>query len=255
MTKFKHIWREDAWKIVDLVSIVLAIVGLVWWIHLRWISSGWIHLRWISFRGRRGQVVEPVENVGGGGQLTSRRILLLGDSILDNRVYVSSGQSVADLLQKATLEPGYEVGLFAVDGATIREVEAQINQLPMEYNTAETILVLSVGGNDFLYGSDYATTERAYVRLVERLRGSFGLCKLYLVNLYRPLDPLFAIYYRIIDKWNRLLQEIVQKGIADGVVDVFSVINEPEDLVMKIEPSATGGAKIVAAIVDRVVEG
>jgi hypothetical protein len=38
-------------------------------------------------------------------------------------------------------------------------------------------------------------------------------------------------------------------------VDVFSVINGPEDLVWKIEPSALGGGKIAAAILDRVLEG
>jgi hypothetical protein len=229
----KHFWRNDAMKLLDLLSILAMVCAFFWWI-----IGG-------RRRGRAERVVEPVENHGG-------RIVLLGDSILDNRMYVSSGKSVADLLQKTTMDQGYEVGLFAVDGATIRDVGAQINQLPMEYNTPETVLVLSVGGNDFLSGSDYDTAEKEYVRLVERLRKVFGSCKLYLVNLYRPVDPLFLIYYRIIDKWNLFLKGLVQKGIANGIVDVFSVIKEPDDLVMKIEPSATGSAKIVTAIVDQV---
>ena len=193
-------------------------------------------------------MVEPIETNKG-------RIVLLGDSILDNRMYVSSGMSVAEQLQKETRDNGYEVEMFAVDGAMIRDVESQLHQLPLEYNTSETVIVLSVGGNDFLSGSDYGAAEVAYVRLVTRLRDVFKSCKMYLVNLYQPVDPLFMIYSRTIDKWNFFLQRIVEKGIADGVVDVFSVINGPEDLVWKIEPSALGGGKIAAAILDRVLEG
>jgi hypothetical protein len=235
--KIKHFSRDDTWRLIDLIGIVGTLLVFVWWIYQRWI--------------RRPKVVETVENQENNN--SNRRIVLLGDSILDNRMYVSSGKSVADLLQKALVDKGYVVELFAVDGATIRDVEAQCNQLPMEYNTPETVLVLSVGGNDFLSGLDYGAAEVEYVRLLERIRELFGSCKMYLVNLYQPVDPLFAIFSRIIDKWNLFLQGIVEKGGADGVVDVFSVINGPEDLVWKIEPSAVGGGKIAAAIVDRVV--
>jgi hypothetical protein len=221
-----------------LALVVLGLLGIVLYL-IRWVGCA--------------RVVEPVETQEDNdyNNNNNRRILLLGDSILDNRMYVSSGKSVADLLQKATQAKGYQVGLFAVDGATIRDVGSQLNQIPMEYNTPETVIVLSVGGNDFLSGSEYGAAEQGYVSLVERIRKVFGECKIYLVNLYRPVDPLFLIYYRIIDKWNLFLERIVEKGFADGVVDVFSVISDPEDLVVKIEPSVVGGEKIVTAIVDQ----
>lgn len=178
------------------------------------------------------------------------RILLLGDSILDNQLYVSSGTSVAELLQKKVKENSCQVELFAKDGSTIGEVLLQLNQVPIEYNTQNTVLVLSVGGNDFLSGAEYDAAEVAYLHLIERMRKVFDATKIYLVNLYKPVDPMFVIYYRIIEKWNAFLLRVVEEGgLADGVVDVSDVITGPKDLVHKIEPSAVGGEKIASAIV------
>lgn len=214
-------------------------------------------------------VVESLSNVGSGGgndglednttnwsttvhkDTKKPRILLLGDSIIDNRPYVPNGKSVYDLL-KMTMDKEYNIFLFARDGYTVTDVFFQISKLPIKYNTTDTTIVLSVGGNDFLSGSSYANVTVEYTHLIERIREKYGSCKLYLVNLYSPVDPLFAIYNRIIAKWNGFLKEFVEKGMADGIVDIYDVINSKEDLTHKIEPSAIGGEKISLAIMNAV---
>ena len=71
---------------------------------------------------------------------------LLGDSILDNKAYVSSAQSVTHKLQRLVNVP---VRLLAKDGHTS---QGALGQIP-ESVEAGTAAVLSVGGNDALHSS------------------------------------------------------------------------------------------------------
>jgi hypothetical protein len=81
-------------------------------------------------------------------------IVLLGDSIFDNRAYVAPGPDVIEQV-RADL-PDWRATLLAVDGATTRGVPAQVGRLP----AVATHLALSVGGNDAL-GHARILEERA----------------------------------------------------------------------------------------------
>ena len=72
-------------------------------------------------------------------------VSLLGDSIIDNKVYVRNGElSVKEHLEEMS-EAMFKQ--FAVDGHTTKDVlELQLNQLP----NICTHKVLSIGGNDLL---------------------------------------------------------------------------------------------------------
>ena len=70
-------------------------------------------------------------------------LVLLGDSILDNRAYVAGGPAVIDQVQK-TVPAGWKASLLAVDGNTSVQVPDQLKRLPSDC----THLVLSAGGND-----------------------------------------------------------------------------------------------------------
>lgn len=192
---------------------------------------------------------EPLEIEG---EAKPARILLLGDSILNNGSYVAPGKSVSDWLREKVFETGCQVGLYAEDGATILDVWPQVNQIPIDENTESTALVLSVGGNDFLSGVAVDVAEETYRTLVKRIRRVFSASKLYLLNLYQPVDPLFSVYGVIVTRWNKYLKELVEESLAEGVVDVYPVITKGEDLRYRIEPSEVGGAKIAQAIVDAV---
>jgi hypothetical protein len=224
----------------------------------------------VPLRRRHAEIsIEPMENGGEGGgvgnggdeaslsQITidiaeeyKYSVLLLGDSILANEKYVPKGKSVFDFL-KAVYGDGDEVFLFARDNYTIHDVYFQISNLPISYNSKNTSIVLSVGGNNFLTGTTLGVAKKEYIFLIERIRENFGECKLYLVNLYLPFDPLLQnLYEKIVVEWNSFLEGVVRDGLAYGLVDISRVITEPEDLVSKIEPSAIGGEKIAGAIVN-----
>lgn len=189
-------------------------------------------------------------NVSDNGISSSSVVMLLGDSILDNKNYVPKGKSVSEWLQKKVGDSGYKIKLYAKDGYTTEDVYLQIGNIPGQYNSDDTIIVLSVGGNDFLSGASYERVEITYRHLIKRIHGIFGSCKLYVVNLYKPVDPALNIYDRIITRWNRFLNELVDTTEVDGVVDIYGLIKEPQDLVHKIEPSAVGGEKIASAILN-----
>jgi hypothetical protein len=196
--------------------------------------------------------IDIQENGGDGVTNKSKRVLmLLGDSILANEKYVQKGKSVVDFLKKDVGGDVEEVALFARDNYTIDDVYFQIPTLPITYNSNNTTIVLSVGGNNFLSGTSFQEARKEYTYLISRIRDSFGESKIYLVNLYLPFDPLLQkLYGKIVVDWNSFLEGIVEKGEANGIVDISSVITEPKDLVYKIEPSVIGGEKISQAIIE-----
>jgi GDSL-like Lipase/Acylhydrolase family len=72
-------------------------------------------------------------------------VVLLGDSVFDNKAYVAGGPDVIAQL-RARLPTGWRASLAAVDGAVTADVARQLGRVPHE----ATHLVVSVGGNDAL---------------------------------------------------------------------------------------------------------
>lgn len=73
------------------------------------------------------------------------RVVLLGDSILDNATYTRGGPDVVSQVREL-LRPEWGATLLAVDGSTTDHVQSQLARLPKD----ATHLVLSVGGNNAL---------------------------------------------------------------------------------------------------------
>ena len=72
--------------------------------------------------------------------------ILLGDSILKNDAYVSNGKSVANLVA----ERNQNIYCFAEDDSKIVDVYSQIDKIPHEFDSPNTLIFLSAGGNDIL---------------------------------------------------------------------------------------------------------
>ena len=76
---------------------------------------------------------------------TTRHLVLLGDSIFDNRSYVGKGRpSVIDQLKSAITDRGWKATLVAVDGDVLSDIADQINRVPPD----ATHLVISIGMTD-----------------------------------------------------------------------------------------------------------
>ncbi len=85
--------------------------------------------------------------------MNTMHIVLLGDSILDNRTYTGSDPDVVTHL-RGLLPDNARATLLAVDGNTTSGIGAQAAWIPPD----ATHLVVSVGGNDALGHRDLLTT-------------------------------------------------------------------------------------------------
>lgn len=189
-------------------------------------------------------------------------VVLLGDSIFDNGAYTAGGPDVVAQLREA-LPAGWQATLAAVDGATTRQLPAQLRRLPAEASH----LVVSMGGNDALHragvlgvkvgscaeglallAAAVADFEAAYQAALTACRAP-GL-PLTLCTIYngRFDDPAYQrVTTTALTAFNDvILRQAVVHGLT--LLELRLICNEARDYANPIEPSSAGGAKIAAAI-------
>jgi hypothetical protein len=192
-------------------------------------------------------------------------VVLLGDSIFDNKVYVGEAPDVVSHLRNI-LPRDWKATLCAVDGSTISGIKAQVNKVPKD----ASCLFVSVGGNDALmninllsdttlHGSLLLTKlariaegfRADYMKAIEhvcRLKKPTVLCTIYNGNMAKDIAaPVKAAVAVFNDKIYSLANE---KNLA--VIDLRRICNRPEDYANPIEPSDVGGKKIASAILEHV---
>ena len=191
----------------------------------------------------------------------SDHVVLLGDSIFDNALYVPRRPSVIEQL-RTCLGREWRATLLARDGAITSDVATQIEELPTE----ATHLVVSAGGNDALGTSQllmdvqnhaaegfnrlaqaqrhFRRYYREMLRVVTQTRRRFVVCTIYdsCPDLTDAMISGLSIFNDVI------LQEAVRRGFP--VIDLRLICDEAADYseMSPIEPSEIGGAKIVRAI-------
>ena len=84
------------------------------------------------------KVVESLSN--------NDNIVLMGDSIFANDIYVERGDSVGDMLQ----DKHGNVLVVAQDNAVINDLDYQFSKIPSKFDSSKTKIIVSVGGNDLL---------------------------------------------------------------------------------------------------------
>jgi hypothetical protein len=189
-------------------------------------------------------------------------IVLLGDSIFDNRSYTGREPDVITHLQ-GLLPPAWRATLLAVDGATTSGVPSQVRRVPQGVTHA----VVSVGGNDALGNMDLLGTpsrstadalalfgrrvgafEAHYREAIESvlpLKCPLTLCTIYNGNLPDPQQAALA-RVALMTFNDAILRTAFERGT--GVIDLRLVCDEPSDYANPIEPSGRGGLKIAQAI-------
>jgi hypothetical protein len=189
-------------------------------------------------------------------------LVLLGDSIFDNKSYVGSGLDVIAHLRQQ-IPDAWRVTLRAIDGSVVEHVGEQIPALPED----ATHLFVSVGGNNALLNADVLQMEvsssaevfnrladlagnfedhyRAMLRAVLSLNKPTTLCTIY----YPRIPVAFAqkIAVAALATFNDI---IIKQAFLAGLplIDLRLVCNEDADYANEIEPSEAGGKKIAAAI-------
>jgi GDSL-like Lipase/Acylhydrolase family len=197
-----------------------------------------------------------------------KHIILLGDSIFDNKAYISGGPDViAHLRRQIPVE--WKATLRAIDGSTVEDVRSQIRDLPDD----STHLIVSVGGNDAILNADIlqdraessaevlnkmadiADTFESYY--CEMLQSVLSLGKATAVcTIYYPRIPDSLIQKIAVTALTIFNDVIIRQAFLEGIplIDLRLVCSEGTDYANEIEPSIEGGRKIAASIVRLVKE-
>jgi lysophospholipase L1-like esterase len=199
--------------------------------------------------------------------MAKKRIILLGDSIIDNGAYVRAGEpDVASQLQ--ALLPERAVIKRAVDGAVCADVlSSQVGDL----QSTERI-ILSVGGNDALQHVDLleaatATTakdvlvrlgtireefHRTYASLLDRLATT--RTPVMVLTVYNPCfdgHGMDATYQQAAEGAISIFNDVIQQEAhrrSFDILELRTLFSDQADYANPIEPSAIGGAKLARAI-------
>ena len=196
-------------------------------------------------------------------------VVLLGDSIFDNRAYVAPGPDVIRQL-RGTLGQGWQATLLAVDGDVAEDVpRTQLRGLPGD----ATHLVVSAGGNDALgnmgllsqrassvaealarLSDAQAEFRRSYdgmVRAVVAKGLPTALCTIYDANYPAPQKQVVVAGLALFN------DVITRAAFAHGLslIDLRLICNQSADYANPIEPSVRGGEKIAAAIAQFALAG
>jgi lysophospholipase L1-like esterase len=189
-------------------------------------------------------------------------IVLLGDSIFDNGLYVERGGATIDELT-ARLPAGSKATLLAVDGSVTTQVPDQLRKVPK----SATHLVISSGGNDalmqqsmltdqvstageafFLLGSAVQQFEqeyRALLRAVVKKGLPTIVCTIYNGNF--PDTQMSIVTSMALAPFN---DAIIRAAWAANlpIIDLRVVCDRPEHYANEIEPSTKGSARIAEEI-------
>jgi len=196
------------------------------------------------------------------------RLVLLGDSILDNRPYTEPEPDTTAHLQRL-LGNGWIVERFARDGAVMADVPHQVRAMAESPDVA----VLSIGGNDAIehigllerhvtsaavvfdellqVADDFEARYEQAARAVAAVARRTVLCAIYNVRL-QPAKYSRLVRVPIAVLNDRILA--VAARIGTDVLDLRTVCTDDADFVLQIEPSAAGAEKIARAIA-KMVEG
>jgi hypothetical protein len=190
-------------------------------------------------------------------------VVLLGDSIFDNKRYVPDRPCVIEQVRRY-LPPDWISTLLAVDGDITEDVAKQLAGLPSD----ATHLFVSVGGNDAL-GEIGILVEPACTvgdalcsvcDLRERFRRAYHEMLVAVSKANKPTTvctvydaiPGFQAAELSALAWfnDIILREAFIAGLP--VVDLRLVCDQPTDYshVSPIEPSMTGGAKVARLIAE-----
>lgn len=193
--------------------------------------------------------------------MDKHHIVLLGDSIFDNAVYVPGEPPVIDQF-RLILKEQSEATLLAVDGSITSEVFEQTSQLPKE----STHLFISSGGNDAL--NLISVLEEPASSVVEVLQVLAQIRSQFQQSYHQMLEHILGLkkYVAICTIYDSvpnlgpaevsalsLLNDVILREaffFRIPVVDLRLICNEPSDYssCSPIEPSAKGGAKIAKTL-------
>lgn len=184
----------------------------------------------------------------------NNKIILMGDSILKNNMYVTKGNSVEEQLHK--LHKNSLV--IAEDGSTVYDLDRQYNKLKNVEINNDTLIVISIGGNDLLHAyafgdindvSELDDIFNNYINFLKKIKNMYH-CKYTFCTIYYPKNKSFLRYYDLIELWNSKLCDYVSSQQNDKIIYLDEKFDKEKYFTHDIEPSKYGSKIIVDAILD-----
>jgi len=196
-----------------------------------------------------------------------KHLVLLGDSIFDNKSYVGGGLDVISHLRQQI--PDYwQVSLRAIDGSVVENVPEQLLTMPSDV----THLFVSVGGNNAILNADVlqlqvSSSAEVFDRLADlattfehQYRDLLGAIlsrnkPTTVCTIYYPRIPEASAQKIAVAALSTFNDIIIKQAFLAGLplIDLRLVCNEATDYANEIEPSEAGGEKI-AKVILRVVK-
>jgi hypothetical protein len=198
----------------------------------------------------------------------TKHLVLVGDSVFDNGVYVDPGQDDVTAHLRRKLAPlDWILDMRAVDGAVASHIESQLANSPV---VTPCTFVLSVGGNDALGYLDVVldtTADRSAASVLmnfneirEGFRQSYTSAldrilaheqPLIVCTIYNPNFPEVNVQVLAetgLSFFNDVIaEEALRRNLP--IVDLREVCSMPEAFANPIEPSEFGGDVITDAII------
>ena len=208
-----------------------------------------------------------------------KHIVLLGDSIFDNKTYVKPGEMDVPNQLRAVTDNNCTVSHLAVDGDIISDISNQLNRLP----GGATHLFVSVGGNDGLghlsvFHENINTIGEALQRMYhigKRFKEAYSdmVDKVLSYNLPTTFCTIYYPRFRakslervqeFMLPYSRgfniqemamaaetvfndvITYEVFKRGLP--LIDLRVLCDDDEDFANPIEPSCIGGMKIARTI-------
>ena len=196
------------------------------------------------------------------GSAAMNNVVLLGDSIFDNKAYVGGGPDVVTEL-RGGLPQGWTATLAARDGSTTADIAGQLKVMPPD----ATHLVVSAGGNDALHEkalleqsarsvaevldklakikATFATNYAAMLDGVLAKKLPTAVCTVYEAHYADPATrEIAAVGLSVFN--DVIMRAAFTRGLP--LIDLRLIIGADQDYANDVEPSVAGGAKIARVI-------
>jgi len=208
-----------------------------------------------------------------------KHIVLLGDSIFDNKSYVNPSELDVPNQLRSLVGKGCKVTNLAVDGHVTRHIQTQLTHLPSD----ATHLFMSVGGNDglghlsifqdpiqtvgealkrmYFIGENFKKVYSSMLDNVLKHGLPTSVCNIYYPRFHSNSLDRVSSYLRMgvnIEKLQHMAMaaetifndiimfEIFKRNLP--LIDLRVLCNEDQDFANPIEPSCIGGMKIAKTI-------
>ena len=194
----------------------------------------------------------------------SKTLVLLGDSVFDNGVYVAPNQNSVTHHLEHKLDPDtWKLDMRAVDGAVASDVADQLNGKTVP---TPSTFVLSVGGNDALqYLDEIASLNLMdFYRIKESFRNKYAQALKLIADYNQPLIVCTIYNPKLPDPQ---IQKMAEAGLSFfndviteealklklPIIDLRDVCAGDEAFANPIEPSEIGGDLITNEIISHLL--